>query len=256
MHPHSSGAVCTLTGASQAFPLGRRRRHVIVIQSVEGYSKQMDTPRTRSQIRRDTQTMGTRGEIVEAAAVLMRDHGFTGTSIAAIAERAGVAVQTIYNTVGSKVDVLAAVLAAANNIARTSGRSVSDLATGITASATPAAAIAALAAWIAVDNERAAPLHRVVSEASGTDPEIRELELTMAARSLHAYAEAVGALRAQLGLRPGLSDHEAATSIWALGHPQVFHTLVTGLGWSPETYTAWLRSALPGVLPSGRFPAR
>ncbi|WEO75631.1 helix-turn-helix domain containing protein [Cryobacterium sp. SO2] len=216
----------------------------------------MDSPRTRSQSRRDAQTAGTRGDVVEAAAELMREHGYMGTSIAAIAERGGVAVQTIYNTVGSKVDVLAAVLAAANTTSRASGLSVADLASGLTGAATPAAAIGTLASWIAADNERAAPLHRVVSEASGTDPEIRELEITMAARSLHAYAEAVGALRSQLGLRPGLSDHEAATSIWALGHPQVFHTLVAGLGWSTDAYTAWLRSALPGVLPTGRFPAR
>ena len=216
----------------------------------------MDKPRTRSQIRRDMQTAGTRGDIVEAAADLMREHGYAGTSIAAIAERGGVAVQTIYNTVGSKVDVLAAVLAAANTAARTTGLSVAELAAGISQAATPAVAVGGLAGWIAADNERAAPLYRVVNEAAGADPEIRELEVTMAARSLHAYAEAVGALRAQLGLRPGLSDHEAATSIWALGHPQVFHTLVVGLGWSREAYTAWLRSALPGVLPTGRFPAR
>ncbi|MEC5182717.1 AcrR family transcriptional regulator [Cryobacterium sp. MP_3.1] len=223
---------------------------------MEGYSILMDTPRTRSQIRRDLQTAGTRGDIVTAAADLMREHGYAGTSIAAIAERGGVAVQTIYNTVGSKVDVLAAVLAAANTASRAAGRSVAELAAGISGAATPAAAVGALAGWIAADNERAAPLYRVVNEAAGTDPEIHELEVTMAARSLHAYAEAVGALRAQLGLRSGLSDHEAATSIWALGHPQVFHTLVVGLGWSRETYTAWLRSALPGVLPSGRLPAR
>lgn len=223
---------------------------------MEGYSIQMDSPRTRSQIRRDLQTAGTRGDIVGAAAELMREHGYVGTSIAAIAERAGVAVQTIYNTIGSKVEVLAAVLATANTASRTTGLSVAELATGISGSATPSAAIAGLAAWITADNERAAPLHRVVNEAAGTDPEIRELDVTIAARSLHAYAEAVGALRAQLGLRSGLSDHEAATSIWALGHPQVFHTLVVGLGWSTETYTAWLRSALPGVLPNGRIPAR
>ena len=216
----------------------------------------MDNPRTRSQIRRDLQTAGTRGDIVEAAAELMRENGYAGTSIAAIAERGGVAVQTIYNTIGSKVDVLAAVLAAANTESRATGLSVAELASEISGSATPAAAVSGLATWITADNERTAPLHRVVNEAAGTDPEIRELEVTMAARSLHGYAEAVGALRGQLGLRSGLSDHEAATSIWALGHPQVFHTLVVGLGWSRETYTAWLRSALPGVLPTGRLPAR
>jgi AcrR family transcriptional regulator len=222
---------------------------------VEGYSKKMDA-RTRSQIRRDAQTQSTRADIVEAAGALMREHGYVGTSIAAIAERGGVAVQTIYNSVGSKLDVLAAVLATATDASRAAGLSAAELGTGITGAATPGTAIAVLAAWIADSNERAAFLNRVVTEAGTSDPEIRELELTMAARSLHVYAEAVGALRNQLGLRPGLSDHEAATSIWALGHPQVYSTLVTGLGWSRDTYTTWLRSALPGVLPTGRMPAR
>lgn len=222
---------------------------------LEGYSKRMDT-RSRSQLRRDAQTLGTRADIVEAAGALMREHGYVGTSIAAIAERGGVAVQTIYNSIGSKLDVLAAVLADATDASRAAGLSAAELGTGITGAASPAQAVAVLATWIADTNERAAFLHRMVNEAGASDPEIRELELTMAARSLHVYAEAVGALRDQLGLRPGLSDHEAATSIWALGHPQVFSTLVAGLGWSRETYTAWLRSALPGVLPSERFPAR
>jgi AcrR family transcriptional regulator len=216
----------------------------------------MDTPRTRSQLRRDAQTQGTRGEIIDAAGALMLEHGYVGTSIAAIADRGGVAVQTIYNTIGSKVDVLAAVLTAATAGSRAAGPAVAELAAGITGAGTPGGAIGVLAGWIAETNDRSAPLHRVVAEAGGLDPAIRELELSMAARSLHAYAEAVGALRAQLGLRPGLSDHEAATSIWALGHPKVFSTLVDGLGWSREAYTNWLRSALPGVLPTGRFPAR
>ncbi|MCU1445667.1 TetR/AcrR family transcriptional regulator [Cryobacterium sp.] len=216
----------------------------------------MDNPRTRSQIRRDAQTAGTRGDIIEAASALMREHGYVGTSIAAIADKGGVAVQTIYNTVGSKVDVLAAVLAATNDGARAAGLSATGLGAGITGAGNPGSAVRVLAAWIADSNERAAPLNRVVNEAAGLDPEIKELELSMAARSLHAYSEAVGALRSQLGLRPGLSDHEAATSIWALGHPQVFTTLVGGFGWSRETYENWLRSALPGVLPTGRFPAR
>jgi AcrR family transcriptional regulator len=214
----------------------------------------MDSPRTRSQIRRDAQTDGVRGDIITAAGDLMRANGYVGTSIAAIAERGGVAVQTIYNTIGSKTEVLAAVLAATTSGPRTPPAAA--LVAGLGGAGTPGSAIGVLAAWITDLNERSAPLHRVVTEAAGLDPAIRELELSMAARSLHAYAEAVAALRSQLGLRPGLSDHEAATSIWALGHPQVFQTLVGGLGWSRHTYSSWLTSALPGVLPTRTFPTR
>ena len=222
---------------------------------MERYSNQMESTRTRSQIRRDAQSALTRAEIIEAAAALMREHGYVGTSIAAIAERAGVAVQTIYNSVGSKADVLAAVLIAARESAGGTGRSVPELLARLRAADSATAALELLAGWIAEGNQRAAPIQRVVNEAAGLDPEIRELELSGAARSLVGYGEVAAALRVRQGLRPGLSDHEAAASIWALGHPQVFQTLVVDLGWSTETYIAWLRSALPAVLPSRRIPA-
>lgn len=212
----------------------------------------MESARTRSQIRRDAQTAGTRAEIVEAAAVLMRERGYVGTSIAAIADGAGVAVQTIYNAVGSKADVLGLVLAAANDGSGTPGRSVHDLVARLVASDSAETAIGLVADWIADANQRSAPIQRVLSEAAGLDPEIRELELSSAARSLVACGEAVGAVRARHGLRAGLSDHEAAASVWALGHPRVYQTLVVDLGWSAEAYALWLRSALPAVLPAGR----
>lgn len=224
-------------------------------QSLEGYSKQMDTSPSRSQARRDAQTAGTRADIVDAATILMRDRGYVGTSIAAIADGAGVAVQTIYNSVGSKADVLASVLAGATDRAGAGGRSGPDLAARLAAAETAGVALGVLADWIVDGNQRAAPIQRVLNEAAGIDPEIRELELSSAARSLVAYGDAVAVLRSRLGLRAGLSDHEAAASIWALGHPQVFQTLVLDLGWSTETYTAWLRSALPALLPAGRIPA-
>src|SRR5438477_6153380 len=48
--------------------------------------------------------------IVEAASRLFLEHGYTATSIGRIAAEAGVAVQTIYNAVGSKRDLLSRVL--------------------------------------------------------------------------------------------------------------------------------------------------
>ena len=48
--------------------------------------------------------------IVEAASRLFLEHGYHATSIGRIASEAGVAVQTIYNAVGSKRDLLSRVL--------------------------------------------------------------------------------------------------------------------------------------------------
>src|SRR5436309_14569313 len=51
-----------------------------------------------------------RREILEAAHRLFLQQGYVATTIPAIAAEAGVAVQTIYNTVGSKREVLGGVI--------------------------------------------------------------------------------------------------------------------------------------------------
>ena len=54
----------------------------------------------------------TRAEILQAAARLFTEHGWAGTSMRAIAAEAGVAVETVYSSVGSKGTVLLAALQA------------------------------------------------------------------------------------------------------------------------------------------------
>ena len=52
----------------------------------------------------------TRARVVDAAARLFVDHGYVATTIEAVADRAGVAVQTVYYVFGTKRNLLAAVL--------------------------------------------------------------------------------------------------------------------------------------------------
>jgi AcrR family transcriptional regulator len=52
----------------------------------------------------------TRAEILDAAHALILEHGYNNTSIAAIAEHAGVAIQTIYSRLGSKAEILRALI--------------------------------------------------------------------------------------------------------------------------------------------------
>lgn len=72
-------------------------------------SKAKTPPKRRyDTTRRDRQAAATRQEVLEAAVELFRESGWAGTTLAAIAERAGVAVETIYNGFGSKKGLLRA----------------------------------------------------------------------------------------------------------------------------------------------------
>src|SRR4029077_7824669 len=66
----------------------------------------MGAVKTRQQIAAEE----TQRVIVEVAAGLFLECGYHSTSIGQIAQEAGVAVQTIYNSIGSKRDVLSRVL--------------------------------------------------------------------------------------------------------------------------------------------------
>ncbi|MDJ0322748.1 TetR/AcrR family transcriptional regulator [Cryobacterium sp. PH31-AA6] len=208
----------------------------------------MDFPPETQATRRTRQSAATRAVIVEAASRLMLERGYVPTSIAAIAESAGVAVQTIYNSIGGKADVLSAVLdrSAAGPDAPTLVPTF--MRKRVAAAGTSAEVVGILADWFVEVNARTAGVHRVITQAAGVDPEVAKLELRRAAQRLHNYGEAASTLRTLRGLRSGLSDHEAAAAIWAIGHPQVYRSLVIDLGWSVPAYREWVLKTLSGAL--------
>ena len=65
--------------------------------------------RYRSPLRQE-RAADTRRRIAAAALDLFAEHGFGGTTVTAIAERAGVSAQTVYATFGSKGELLRALL--------------------------------------------------------------------------------------------------------------------------------------------------
>nr|WP_255455935.1 TetR/AcrR family transcriptional regulator [Cryobacterium suzukii] len=183
-----------------------------------------------------------------AAGRLMLERGYVGTSVAAIAGEAGVVVQTIYNSVGSKAELLAAVLdrvaAEPGAPALLSGATRERIAEARTATEV----IRILARSSALVNERTSGILRIVSEAAVVDPDVGEFEQKRDAARLHGFGEVAAALREKRGLRGGLSDHEAAATMWALAHPQTYRSLVLSLGWSTEAYLNWLEKSLLAAL--------
>ena len=217
---------------------------------MEPYTNAMTTTETRAQQRRNAQAAATRLDIVLAARRLMLERGYVSTSIGAIAAEAGVAVQTIYNSLGSKAEVLAAVLEAAEAGQGQDAPSLVPAALRLRVAGARSAAdvIRVLAAWFAEVNERGAGVFRVLGQAAAVDPDFARLEDRRATQRLHSLGDAAAALRARNGLRSGLSDHEAAAAIWAIGHPQVYRALVVDIGWSTATYREWLEKTLTATL--------
>ena len=189
-----------------------------------------------------------KADIAQAARTLMLERGYVATSIGAIAEEAGVAVQSIYNSIGNKADVLSAVLDLAAAGPGTPALTPTALRERVAAALTASDVIAVLADWFAELHRHTAALFQVIAQAAAVDPDIAKLEQRQSTQRLVHYGEAAAVLRDRRGLRRGLSDHEAAALMWSIGHPQVYRTLVGDVGWSLEAYQSWLRTALAAAL--------
>lgn len=198
--------------------------------------------------RRTLQAAGTRGVIVEAAGRLFAAEGYVRTTIDGIAAESGVAVQTVYNSVGNKAALLSAVLdsAAAGpgaqagvlDFMRERTRQAADL----------DALVNMLADWFVEVHPRTAGITAVIAQAAAVDDTAAQLEKDRGQQRLRRYAEAAAAARERGGLSSGMSDAEGAAAIWSLGHPQTYRALVQDAGWSVATYREWIAKALAAAL--------
>ena len=189
--------------------------------------------------------------IVLAATELFFEHGYHATSIARIAAAAGVAVQTIYNSVGSKSELLSRVLdgAAAGERAPvpvpTFMREQAESATD------PAQIIDQLVAFWRGALKRTAPVLRVIREAAAVDPDAAALESERAAQRLRNYQTAARLLQARQALRDDLTVDQAAAAIFAVGHPEIYRTLVLEGTWSEREWANWATTTLKTAVLAG-----
>jgi AcrR family transcriptional regulator len=200
--------------------------------------------KTRQQIAAEE----TQRVIVQAAARLFMESGYHATSIAQIAAQAGVAVQTIYNSIGSKRDLLSRVLdfAAAGENApvpvpqfmREQSEREPD----------PHRIIEQLVEFWQGALPRTAPIFRVIREAAAIDPEAAALERDRSRQRLHNYAHAARLLDQRGALRDGLTIDQAAAAIFAIGHPETYRALVLDGNWKNREWAAWTRTTLQATL--------
>lgn len=197
---------------------------------------------------RQAQTALARMRIAEAARDCFLADGYVATSMGAIARRAGVSVQTIYNTVGNKAAVLSAVidLVAAGPQAPTPVRTFMQERTRATHTLTDMLAL--LADWLVDVHPRLADLFRLIRQAAAIDPDVETLERERAGQRLANYRLAAAHIRSLGGLTNGMTDEDAAAVIWSLGHPDTYRFLVIDHGWSSDRYRTWLTAGLTAAL--------
>jgi AcrR family transcriptional regulator len=199
----------------------------------------MAVKRKYSSAKRNAQALETRRSILDAAHELFVTTGYAATTIQAIAEQGGVAVQTVYAVFGSKRELLRQL------IERTitgddDPRSITERPEAQAIAVEPDARRRAEldAAMSRSITERVAPIVRVASEAAASDPELAAMmDAVKATRRKEMISSAE--ILAGPGQRRAKRE-EAAATLYVLYSPAVADMLMGDYGWSPERYEKWL----------------
>lgn len=201
--------------------------------------------------RRRQAAAATRRAILAAARRLFLAQGYAGTSMAAIAAEAGVALDTVYAAVGPKPvlfrELIELALSGTDEPVPAEAR---DYVRAIRAEPDPRAKIATYARAVAAIQPRLAPLFAVLREAGRAEPELAALWAEIAARRAGNMRLFIGDLAAAGGLREGLTPDEAADLVWATNAPEFSLLLVEERGWDPARFgevlaELWARMLLP-----------
>jgi AcrR family transcriptional regulator len=198
---------------------------------------------------RTAQAAATRHAVLEAARELFTEHGYAGTSIAAIAERAGVAVDTVYAAAGRKPALLRELVeSAVSGTDQAVPAQQRDYVIRFRAASSAGEKIAIYAAAVSAIGIRMAPIHRALAEAAVTDSACAALRAEIDARRANNMRLLAADLRETGELRPDLTDDEVADIVWSMNAAEYRALLVGARGWTAERFGAWLADAWTRLL--------
>jgi AcrR family transcriptional regulator len=205
---------------------------------------------------RDEQAAQTRTRILNAASDLFLERGFARTTMKDIADRAGVARDTVHTVFGGKAQVLTALIdlrLVPDGAAPRARDSAEALA--IRDETDQRKQIELLAVWLAELSTRLRPVFEILRTASAVEPEMAGVFREMDRHRLDNMQMYAKWISARGSLR--VSVRRAGEAIWTLASPDVGRMLCDELGYTQAQHARWLADTLiRALLPDSRATGR
>jgi AcrR family transcriptional regulator len=198
----------------------------------------MSTNRSYRSTLREERALETRLRIRKSARQLFVARGFAATTIARIAEDAGVAPQTVYAVFGSKGGIVAEMLEDLEQSA--------DLDAWITRIITeedPHRQLRIFVSWIRTLFEHGAPILRA-ARAARSDPDVADFAERGDENRRLASSKLTRMWSDKNALRRSLGPVDAAERLWLSTSVEQYLLAIDRLGWSPDKYEQWLGDLL------------
>ncbi len=180
----------------------------------------------------------TQRRIAMAARELFAENGFRGTTVARIAERAGIAAPTVYASFGSKGAIVRALLLQMEHDADGAGwtRRIAE-------ETDPHRKLVAFAQWTVVLFSASKVAIQAAHGAAG-DPAIIKLRDEGDRRRLEGLRAVISSLAQVRALPSELSEERALDRAWMLTGVELYLSATQRCGWTDQEYAQWLAALL------------
>ena len=198
---------------------------------------------------RQAAAQATRRTILESARLLFLATGYTGTTMPSIAQASGVALDTIYATVGKKSTLFRLLVETAiSGVDESTAAENRDYVRAIRAEPQAALKLKIYAAALRHIQPRLAPLFLVLQAAAPLDPDLQALWQEISLRRASNMRLLAKDIASTGKLRNDLLETVAADIIWSMNSPEFYLLLVGQRGWSPEQFERWLAESWTKLL--------
>jgi AcrR family transcriptional regulator len=200
---------------------------------------------------RVAQARRTTEQVLHAAHDLFVNEGWVATTMAAVADRAGVSRQTVYVLFDSKLALLDRCIdqrlrGAHDEMPVRAQPSYQRMGEGDLGQR-----VAASASWLRAAHERSASIQRVLDEAAVTD---RLAAVHLAERERRRWDEVRWAT--SLVLATEAPDATLVDELWTLASRDVWLKLVAGRGWTPARWERWFAETVLATVTQRAFDNR
>lgn len=197
----------------------------------------------RRPTRRQIQAEATRRDILTAARRLFATQGYAATSMAAIAEETGAAVQTIYSSVGPKHAILLALLDQMDEEA-----GVGLLWQKVGEAKDPREMIRLGVNLSRQFVERFGDVIWTLMSAAPTEPDVAAALAEANRRHRTGMGRLAGRLAAADALKPGLTPERAGDIFGLLAWAETYRQLTQDYGWTLDDAEAWIAETVITLL--------
>jgi AcrR family transcriptional regulator len=190
---------------------------------------------------RKAQSEATRQRILDKARELVVERGYRGATVAELARRAEVHVDTVYELVGRKPVILRELVERAISGAdRPLDPLERDYVQQMRAEPDAGRKLDLYAGAMSRIHARLAPLFLALRDASTTDPAAAKVWNEISERRARNMRLLAADLLKTGQLRDDRTVDDVADTIWATNSPEIHQLLTSDRGWTADRYERWL----------------